>query len=113
MSRRMSDGGATYASGEGVLGLAAESIMTNTIISHAAWGLAIAQVPFIVNFFWSIRNGEKVTSDNPWNSTTLEWQTPTPPPHGNFITQPVVYRDAYEYSKPGASKDYLPQNEKV
>ena len=113
MSRRMSDGGATYASGEGVLGLAAESIMTNTIISHAAWGLAIAQVPFIVNFFWSIRNGEKVTSDNPWNSTTLEWQTPTPPPHGNFLTQPVVYRDAYEYSKPGASKDYLPQNEKV
>ena len=113
MSRRMSDGGATYASGEGVLGLAAESIMSNTIISHAAWGLAIAQVPFIVNFFWSIRNGEKVTSDNPWNSTTLEWQTPTPPPHGNFITQPVVYRDAYEYSKPGASKDYLPQNEKV
>ena len=113
MSRRMSDGGATYASGEGVLGLAAESIMSNTIISHAAWGLAIAQVPFIVNFFWSIRNGEKVTSDNPWNSTTLEWQTPTPPPHGNFLTQPVVYRDAYEYSKPGASKDYLPQNEKV
>ena len=113
MSRRMSDGGATYASGEGVLGLAAESIMSNTIISHAAWGLAIAQVPFIVNFFWSIRNGEKVTSDNPWNSTTLEWQTPTPPPHGNFITQPVVYHDAYEYSKPGASKDYLPQNEKV
>ena len=113
MSRRMSDGGATYASGEGVLGLAAESIMSNTVISHAAWGLAIAQVPFIVNFFWSIRNGEKVTSDNPWNSTTLEWQTPTPPPHGNFITQPVVYHDAYEYSKPGASKDYLPQNEKV
>ncbi len=113
MSRRMSDGGATYASGEGVLGLAAESIMSNTVISHAAWGLAIAQVPFIVNFFWSIRNGEKVTSDNPWNSTTLEWQTPTPPPHGNFVTQPIVYRDAYEYSKPGASKDYLPQNEKV
>ena len=113
MSRRMSDGGATYASGEGVLGLAAESIMSNTVISHAAWGLAIAQVPFIVNFFWSICNGEKVTSDNPWNSTTLEWQTPTPPPHGNFVTQPIVYRDAYEYSKPGASKDYLPQNEKV
>lgn len=112
MSRRMSDGGATYASGDGVLGLAAESITSNVIISHAAWGLALAQVPFIVNFFWSIRNGEKVTSDNPWNSTTLEWQTPTPPPHGNFPVQPIVYRTAYEYSKPGAAKDYLPQNEK-
>ena len=33
------------------------------------WGgvsLAIAQVPFILNLFWSIWKGEKVNSDNPW-----------------------------------------------
>jgi len=54
-----------------------------------------------------------VTSDNPWNATTLEWSAPTPPPHGNFLTEPVVYRGPYEYSVPGALKDYSPQWEPV
>ena len=47
--------------------------------------------------------------NNPWNATTLEWNTPTPPPHGNFLTEQVVYRGPYEYSVPGADKDYSPQ----
>lgn len=54
---------------------------------------------------------KKVTSDNPWHATTLEWDTPTPPPHGNFIKDIVVYRGPYEYSVPGADKDYTPQSE--
>ena len=73
--------------------------------------LGLAQIPFIINFFWSIRNGKKVTSDNPWDATTLEWQTPTPPPHGNFTKEPVVYRGPYEYSVPGAAKDFIPQSQ--
>jgi cytochrome c oxidase subunit 1 len=80
-------------------------------ILYAAVGLAIAQIPFIINLFWSINNGPKITSDNPWNSTTLEWQTPTPPPHGNFAKVPQVYRGPYEYSVPGKAKDFTPQNE--
>ena len=44
-------------------------------------------------------------------ATTLEWQTATPPGHGNFKTVPIVYRGPYEYSVPGASKDFTPQNE--
>ena len=79
------------------------------------WALGLAQIPFIINFFWSIRNGEKVNSDNPWEATTLEWQTPTPPPHGNFPDPSVTktYRDAYEYSHPDNpnGSDYWPQNE--
>ena len=55
-------------------------------------GLALAQIPFIINVFYSIKNGKKVTNDNPWEATTLEWQTPTPPPHGNFAHAPTVYR---------------------
>jgi cytochrome c oxidase subunit I len=51
-------------------------------------------------------------SDNPWQATTLEWNTPTPPPHGNFLTEPVAYRGPYEYSLPGADKDFTPQWEK-
>jgi len=52
-----------------------------------------------------------VTSDNPWEATTLEWATPTPPPHGNFLKIPEVFRGPYEYSVPGAKRDFLPQNE--
>jgi cytochrome c oxidase subunit I len=77
--------------------------------SWGAWILLVAQLPFIVNFFLSIFAGKKVESDNPWEATTLEWATPTPPPHGNFLTVPQVYRDAYEYSVPGHATDYFPQ----
>jgi cytochrome c oxidase subunit 1 len=81
----------------------------NSLMSFGAWGLALAQVPFILNFFFSISRGKKVSSDNPWHATTLEWATPTPPGHGNFNFEPVVYRDPYEYSQPGAPTDYTPQ----
>ena len=53
----------------------------------------------------------KVESDNPWNATTLEWQTPPPPPHGNFPEVPKVYREPYEYSVPGVSEDFIPQSQ--
>jgi cytochrome c oxidase subunit I len=81
----------------------------NELMSFAAWGLALAQIPFIFNVFFSIRNGKKVTSDNPWQATTLEWDTPTPPGHGNFLHEPVAYRQPYEYSVPGQEDDYQPQ----
>jgi cytochrome c oxidase subunit 1 len=41
----------------------------------------------------------------------LEWQTPTPPPHGNFLKEPIVHRGPYDYSLPGAAKDFTPQNQ--
>jgi cytochrome c oxidase subunit 1 len=111
MHRRMYDGGATYAASPELAHGLALGIKLNVGISHAAWLLGLAQIPFIINFFWSIRNGRKAESDNPWQSTTLEWQTPTPPPHGNFTTPPVVHRGPYDYSQPGKPKDYVPQNE--
>jgi len=114
MLRRMADGGVNYSEAHtpGVIGGLSPQIMhMHTYILWAAVGLAIAQIPFIINFFWSINKGERVKSDNPWEATTLEWQTPTPPPHGNFATPPHVYRGPYEYSVPGKAKDYTPQNE--
>ena len=71
--------------------------------------LAVAQIPFIINFFGSIVFGKKATSDNPWGATTLEWATPTPPPHGNFIGEPIVDKGPYEYSVPGEDRDFSPQ----
>jgi cytochrome c oxidase subunit 1 len=113
MLRRMADGGAAYSQAKmpGLIGGLSPAMMgLHTYILWAAIGLAIIQIPFIINLFWSINNGPKA-SENPWDSTTLEWQTPTPPPHGNFATAPHVYRGPYEYSVPGHAKDFTPQNQ--
>ena len=114
MSRRLWDGGLTYAdtTPEGVLTggiLTAGIIGLHKVISMGAWTMALFQIPFIFNFFWSIWWGKKVTSDNPWEATTLEWAAPSPPPHGNFATVPVTYRGPYEYSVPDAERDFSPQ----
>jgi len=111
MIRRMYNGGATYAMSGSEVGVPLELIKQNILISHAAWALGLAQIPFIINFFWSMRNGKKIESDNPWGGTTLEWQTPTPPPHGNFDKPIEVHRGPYEYSVPGHAGDFTPQNE--
>ena len=86
----------------------------NAFISVAALTVGAAQVVFLFNLFWSVRHG-KETGGNPWRATTLEWQTPqTPPGHGNWGDElPVVHRWAYDYSVPGAARDFLPQNEPV
>lgn len=106
MSRRMADGGTTYFGADDV------AIKLNTSITHAALLLAVGQIPFIINLFLSIKAGRKVEGDNPWQATTLDWATPTPPPHGNFVSEPVVYRGPYEYSAPNAKADYLAQDQK-
>jgi len=99
LSRRLYDP-TIYAHGRAIQGL-------NVLISWSAWGLALAQLPFIWNFFASLRHVK--VAENPWQSTTLEWAAPSPPPHGNFVTPPVVYRDPYQYSEPGRSTDFHPQ----
>jgi len=83
----------------------------NASITIAALFVGVVQLLFIYNLFWSYFNGKKA-SGNPWNATTLEWQTPdTPPKHGNFGPElPLVYRWAYDYSVPGAKQDFIPQN---
>ena len=81
----------------------------NVFITVASILLLLSQVPFVVNFFWSMIWG-RAAERNPWQANTLEWSTPSPPPHGNFETVPVVYRSPYEYSSPDVSEDWLPQD---
>lgn len=71
--------------------------------------LLIVQIPFLINIFYSLFKGKK-TEENPWEATTLEWACPSPPGHGNFPTLPNVHRGPYEYSTPGAPRDFVPQN---
>ncbi len=114
MLRRMADGGANYSQAKvpGAIGGLSQTIISlNTYILWAAICLGLAQIPFIINLFWSIKHGKPAASDNPWEATTLEWQTPTPPPHGNFAHPPEVHRGPYDYSVPGHTVDFTPQNE--
>lgn len=80
------------------------------MIGIAAAVLMVGQLPFLFNFIYSLKNGEKA-GENPWNATTLEWACPSPPPHGNFAKEPEVFRGPYEYSVPGHKTDYWPQDE--
>ena len=103
VNRRLYDGGLEYAHAQDVL-------VWNVVSSYGAWTLGFFQIFFIFNFFWSIRHGKQV-DDNPWKATTLEWQAPSPPPHGNFTTPPEVHRGPYEYSVPGAATDFTMQGQ--
>jgi len=73
-------------------------------------GLLAFQVIFVINFISSYFKGEEA-GDNPWESTTLEWACPSPPPHGNFAKEITVKRGPYEYNVPGSKKDFLPQHQ--
>jgi cytochrome c oxidase subunit I len=84
----------------------------NRFMSISAFILGAAQLIFIVNFFWSIFRG-KLAGRNPWHSNSLEWTAPSPPPHGNFDIDPVVYRWPYDYGNYGDLGDYLPQTKKL
>ena len=81
----------------------------NMFVSVAAIITFGAQFIFMFNFFYSMYRGKKATL-NPWRSNTLEWTTPLHPGHGNWPGEiPTVYRWPYDYSKPGAAEDFIPQ----
>jgi cytochrome c oxidase subunit 1 len=81
----------------------------NMFVSVAAIITFAAQFIFMFNFFYSMFRGRKATL-NPWKSNTLEWTTPLHPGHGNWPGEiPTVYRWPYDYSKPGAAEDFIPQ----
>lgn len=82
----------------------------NAFVSVAAFITFGAQFLFLFNFFYSIYKGKKA-AENPWKSNTLEWTTPRNPGHGNWPGEiPAVHRWPYDYSKPGAKEDFIPQN---
>jgi cytochrome c oxidase subunit 1 len=100
-----------YFSVEGTSFIPASATDLNIGITLAALFVGGFQLLFLYNLFWSYFNG-KPSGPNPWNATTLEWQTSeTPPVHGNFGPElPKVYRWAYDFSVPGVVSDFIPQN---
>jgi cytochrome c oxidase subunit 1 len=61
-----------------------------------SWILALGIFLIAVNVFRSLLNGEKAPQ-NPFNSLSLEWSVPSPPPHENFEEIPHVTDWTYGY----------------
>ena len=78
----------------------------NQFITISALLMGLSQFIFVGNFVYSLLYGEKC-GRNPWRSNSLEWTAPSPPGHGNFDFQPIVYRGPYEYGSPEVDEDYL------
>ncbi len=80
----------------------------NKFITIAAIVVFAVQILFVINFFYSIWYGKKMTTKNPWGATTLEWTTDIDPVHGNWSGNiPTVHRWAYDYGKDG--HEFIPQ----
>ncbi|MFI5102332.1 MAG: cbb3-type cytochrome c oxidase subunit I [Terriglobales bacterium] len=70
---------------------------TNKFITISALLLGAVQFIFFYNVIWSFFKGPKAP-DNPWEATTLEWDTTSPPPFDNFGGRQVtVYHGPMEY----------------
>ncbi|MGD9723680.1 MAG: cbb3-type cytochrome c oxidase subunit I [Pirellulales bacterium] len=82
----------------------------NQFVTICAMGMVGTQIIFAINFIGSLFFGQ-VADRNPWHANGLEWQAPSPPGHGNFDFQPVIYRGPYEYGSPEVDTDYYPQTQ--
>ncbi len=81
----------------------------NSLISVFAILGGLAQLIFVFNFFYSMFRGRK-SVQNPWKSNTIEWTAPVEHLHGNWPGElPTVYRWPYDYGKPNADDDFIPQ----
>ena len=90
VNRRMYDAGLQYQ-------LAEPTLAWNPHMTWSAVALGVFQLVFVFNVVWSAKRG--VPADNPWQATTLEWATSSPPPAGNFAEPPVVTGAPYRYEE--------------
>jgi cytochrome c oxidase subunit 1 len=73
----------------------------NVMSTAGASILGLGYVIPLVYLCWSLYWG-KPAGANPWGATTLEWQSPSPPPPENFIEPPVVTERPYVYVEESA-----------
>jgi cytochrome c oxidase subunit 1 len=73
----------------------------NVLSSAGASVLAAAYLLPLFYLGWSLWRGARAPA-NPWGATGLEWQTPSPPPSGNFARTPRISRPPYDYPEPAA-----------
>ncbi|MBP6218341.1 MAG: cytochrome c oxidase subunit I [Oligoflexales bacterium] len=69
----------------------------NQLSTLGAFIITAGFVLAAVYLAYGLFRGKKATS-NPWDAGTLEWQTSSPPPHDNFLVEPIVTHGPYDYS---------------
>jgi cytochrome c oxidase subunit 1 len=74
---------------------------THLILTICAFAIALSVLIFFINFFYSIKNGEKAEG-NLWNSRSPEWQVPSPMPVHNYDVPFEVVGEPYDYGLPGS-----------
>jgi cytochrome c oxidase subunit 1 len=85
-------------------------IPVHKFITVSALITGAAQLIFLFNFIWSMKHGT-VAGNNPWESTSLEWSTTSPPPFNNFGERiPEVHHGPYELGVVG-DRDYIMQDD--
>jgi cytochrome c oxidase subunit 1 len=72
----------------------------NVWVSVSAFVLGASMLVFLANVVYSLVIARKPAPANPWDSKSLEWQTPTPIPVNDYEHQPVIDSDPYEYGIP-------------
>lgn len=65
--------------------------------TFGSWILVTGVVLVLGTWIHGLIKGKRTTEQNPWNSSTLEWQTATPPTLFNFEEAVVVTREPYDY----------------
>jgi cytochrome c oxidase subunit 1 len=68
----------------------------NVISTAGSWLIGAGFVIIAVYLIISLFKGKRAPA-NPWGAKTLEWQTSSPPPTGNFETAPQIVTGPYEY----------------
>ena len=74
----------------------------NIWVSVSAFVLGASMLVFLANVVYSLLIARKPAPANPWDSKSLEWQTPTPIPANDYERQPMIDSDPYEYGIPAA-----------
>lgn len=81
----------------------------NVFITWAAISLVMVQVLFVLNLVYGLFLARRA-EENPWEAASLEWESSSPPPPGNFRRVLRVERGPYEYSVcPESGRDVQPQ----
>ncbi|PIT99588.1 MAG: cytochrome c oxidase subunit I [Bdellovibrionales bacterium CG10_big_fil_rev_8_21_14_0_10_45_34] len=68
----------------------------NEISTYGSWMIGLGFLVAFISIIQALRSKTKAPA-NPWGATTLEWTTPSPPPHENFPVIPTVTTGPYDY----------------
>ena len=86
----------------------------NMAATIGSYLIAVSVLIFLVNFFRTMRQ-EPTAPDNPWDGSTLEWATSSPPPEHDFDVVPEVhsYTPLWTNRDMGIAPPEVPENNHI